>query len=85
MDPIQRFDDCQIRLRENLTPATWRELTVDAGQRICLPEVNEKAVEGLKFSAALPPRLTTATLAARLADTTGAARVLEERTRFVQV
>ncbi|MEU1238489.1 DEAD/DEAH box helicase [Micromonospora aurantiaca] len=85
VDPIQRFDDCQIRLREDLTPAAWRELTADAEQRICLPDVNEKAMEGLKFSAALPPRLATATLATRLADTTGAARVLEERTRFVRV
>ncbi|WP_433317948.1 DEAD/DEAH box helicase [Micromonospora chersina] len=85
IDPIQRFDDCQIRLREDLTPATWRELTADAGQRICLPEVNERAVEGLKFSAALPSRLAMATLATRLADINGAATLLQEQTRFVQI
>ncbi|MFR9779028.1 DEAD/DEAH box helicase [Micromonospora sp. MS34] len=85
VDPIHRFDDCQIRLREDLTPAAWRELTADAEQRVCLPDVSEKAMDGLKFSAALPPRLATATLAARLAGTGGAARVLQERTRFVQI
>jgi ATP-dependent Lhr-like helicase len=80
---MQRFDDEQVRLRADLTPVMWRELIADAGQRICLPHVNEKALEGLKFSAALPERLATATLAARLADLNGAAKVLAENTRFI--
>lgn len=83
VDPMQHFDDHQIRLREDLTPAAWRELTSDASRRICLPEVSEKALEGLKFSAALPQRLAMATLAARLADLDGAATVLKERSRFI--
>lgn len=83
VDPGQRFDDCYIRLRENLTPAAWRDLTADAAQGLCLPEVNEKALEGLKFSAALPERLATATLAARLANLDGASRMLAESTRFL--
>jgi ATP-dependent Lhr-like helicase len=58
-------------------------LTADANDRLCLPEVDEKALEGLKFSAALPPRLAMATLAARLADLDGAAAVLRDRVRFV--
>ncbi|HEX5539969.1 MAG TPA: hypothetical protein VFX60_00115 [Micromonospora sp.] len=41
------------------------------------------ALAGLKFSAALPKRLATATLAARLADLDGAATVLNEPNRFV--
>ena len=36
--------------------------------RLCLPEVDEKALTGLKFSEALPRHLAVATLAARLAD-----------------
>lgn len=84
VDPIHSFDDHQVRLRTDLTPAEWRELTADAGERICLPEVNVKAAEGLKFSAALPQRLAMATLAARLADPAGAAAVLSQRTRFVR-
>lgn len=83
VDPVQRFDDCQIRLRADLTPADWRSLTADATERICLPDVDEKALEGLKFSAALPARLAMATLAARLADPAAALALLRQRTRFV--
>ncbi len=82
VDPVHRFDDCQIRLREDLTPELWREGTGDAASRLCLPEVDEKALVGLKFSDALPKRLAMATLAARLADLDGAARVLAEPVRF---
>jgi ATP-dependent Lhr-like helicase len=83
VDPIQRFDDRHIRLRENVTPAEWRALIADASQRLCLPDVNKKALGGLKFSQALPERLALATLAARLADLDGADAVLGESVRFV--
>lgn len=83
VDPVQRFDDCQIRLRSDLTRQEWRDLTADAAQRLCLPEPNERALTGLKFNAALPPRLAAATLAARLADLDGAAAILGEPARFV--
>jgi ATP-dependent helicase Lhr and Lhr-like helicase len=83
VDPTQRYDDRYIRLREDLTPAAWRELTADASTRLCLPEVSRKALDGLKFSAALPERLAMATLAARLADLTGAEQILAEPSRFV--
>ena len=82
-DPIQRFDDQHIRLREDLTPQMWRDGTADASERLCLPEVSEKALVGLKFSDALPKRLALATLAARLADLDGARAVLAEPSRFV--
>jgi ATP-dependent Lhr-like helicase len=42
VDPMHRFDDRQIRLREDVTPATWREATGDATTRLCLPNVSEK-------------------------------------------
>jgi ATP-dependent Lhr-like helicase len=85
VDLAQRFDDQYIRLREDLTPAAWRDLTADATDRLCLPEVSKKALDGLKFSAALPERLAMATLAARLADLTGAQQILTESARFVSV
>lgn len=85
VDPVQRFDDLQIRLRADLTPRAWRDLVADAAERLCLPEVSRKALEGLKFSAALPDRLATATLASRMADSPGAAAVLGEPSRFVSV
>jgi ATP-dependent Lhr-like helicase len=83
VDPTGRFDDFQIRLREDLTSTTWRQVVEGATTHLCLPEVSQKALAGLKFSAALPPRLATATLAARLADLDGAAEVLGEPSTFL--
>jgi ATP-dependent Lhr-like helicase len=47
-----------------------------------LPDVDDKALAGLKFSDALPRHLAVATLAARLADLDHAAVVLGEPVRF---
>ncbi|MGK5446044.1 DEAD/DEAH box helicase [Streptomyces radiopugnans] len=80
--PGQRINDHWIRLREDLTPRAWKEAAADAPDRLCLPAVDEKAVRGLKFGEALPPRLAEATLAARLADLGSAAAVLAEPVRF---
>jgi ATP-dependent helicase Lhr and Lhr-like helicase len=82
-DPVQRFQDQYVRLRDDITPASWRDGTSDATQRLCLPEINERALAGLKFNSALPKRLAVATLAARLADLPAAASVLARETRFV--
>lgn len=82
VDPAFGFDDHQIRLREDLTRESWRTATADAAERLCLPEVSEKALVGLKFSAALPKRLAIATLAARMADLPGVASVLAAPSRF---
>lgn len=82
-DNIQRFTDSAIRMREDLTPEMWKIATADAADRLCLPDVDDRALAGLKFSEALPPRLAVATLAARLADTESASRVLAEPVRFV--
>jgi ATP-dependent Lhr-like helicase len=49
---------------------------------MCLPEVDEKALTGLKFAEALPRHLAVATLAARLADLENARSVLLEPRRF---
>jgi len=81
-DPVQRFADEYVRLRADITAASWRDGTADAAARLCLPEVNDQAVVGLKFSTALPKRLAVATLAARLADLDAAATVLAEPTRI---
>ncbi|WP_367130622.1 DEAD/DEAH box helicase [Saccharothrix sp. HUAS TT1] len=82
-DAKQRVDDASIRLRTDVTMGMWRAALVDAAERLCLPEVDERALQGLKFSEALPQTLATATLAARLADLDGAAAVLAEPSRFV--
>jgi ATP-dependent helicase Lhr and Lhr-like helicase len=44
----------------------WKAGTADATERLCLPDADQRALDGLKFSEALPERLATATLAARL-------------------
>ncbi|MFE5993770.1 DEAD/DEAH box helicase [Streptomyces sp. NPDC056453] len=82
-DPLQRGNDLYVRLRSDLTPQMWKEATADAPDRLCLPEVDPRALNGLKFSAALPQRLAEATLAARLAALDHAAQTLAEPVRFV--
>lgn len=83
-DPVQRPSDCYLRLREDLTLEMWRSAVAaaQAGQALVLPDVDQRAVRGLKFSAALPQRLAVATLAARLADFDGARAVLSEPKHF---
>jgi hypothetical protein len=71
-----------IRLRSDLRPTSWRGVIDAVQDRLCLPEVDEKALTGLKFSEALPRPLAVATLAARLADLDHARTVLVEPTRF---
>ena len=84
-DSVQRFDDASIRMRTDLTHEMWKIGTADAAERLCLPDVDQRALAGLKFNEALPERLATATLAARLADLDSAARVLAEPARFTIV
>ncbi|MFD5109274.1 DEAD/DEAH box helicase [Streptomyces cinereoruber] len=81
--PHARGDDRWIRLREDVTPEAWKTAVTDAASGLCLPEVDGRAVRGLKFGEALPPRLAEATLAARTADEEGARTVLAEPMRFV--
>ncbi|MBG0825173.1 DEAD/DEAH box helicase [Planomonospora sp. ID91781] len=80
--PGQRVDHASVRLRDDLTLETWKAGTAGAAGRLCLPDVDDKALHGLKFSVALPGRLAAATLAARLADLGGAAAVLAEPVRW---
>jgi hypothetical protein len=84
-DEKQSFDDFSIRLRTDLTRAMWRDGTADVSQRLCLPEIDERALAGLKFSAALPHHLAVSTLAGRLADLESATRVLAEPARYTVV
>jgi ATP-dependent Lhr-like helicase len=83
-DEWQRVDDLSIRLRNDLRPQTWREAVKGLKDRLCLPEVDDKALEGLKFSDALPHNLAVSTLAARLADLEHAAALLDEPYRFTR-
>jgi ATP-dependent helicase Lhr and Lhr-like helicase len=82
-DPVQQVRDTSIRLREDLSPHMWRTEITEAASRLCLPTVDERAVRGLKFSAALPERLAVATLAARMGDADSATLVLREPARIV--
>lgn len=82
--PGQHVNDRWIRLREDVTEVTWSEAKKKTIDRLCLPDIDERAVRGLKFGEALPPHLAEATLAARLADTESAASVLTEPVRFAR-
>lgn len=83
-DPLQRATDAYLRLREDLTPNTWQAArsSTRSASALVLPDVDRRAVHGLKFAAALPARLATATLASRLADFGSARAALAEPTRF---
>ncbi|MEE4595272.1 DEAD/DEAH box helicase [Streptomyces sp. DSM 41524] len=81
-DPLQRPTDAYVRLREDITPQDWKKAVAEGAEQLCLPAVDPRALTGLKFSAALPPRLAEATLAARLADLDGASAALREPVRF---
>ncbi len=83
-DPLQRPTDMYVRLREDITPRDWKRAAADCVEHLCLPEVDPRALAGLKFSAALPPRLAAATLAARMADLEGATKSLREPVRFTR-
>ncbi|WP_216212773.1 hypothetical protein [Amycolatopsis aidingensis] len=80
VDPRQRIGDRSLRLLPELTPRD-----VNAGLRALTPhppEVNDQAISGLKFSAALPAELARDTVAARLADHEHAGQVATEPRQF---
>jgi ATP-dependent Lhr-like helicase len=83
-DESARVDDLTIRLRPDLRPQTWSAAVKELRDRLCLPEIDDNAVSGLKFSDALPRHLAVSTLATRLADPENAAAVLEEPCRFTR-
>jgi ATP-dependent Lhr-like helicase len=79
-DPTQRVDDLHIRLRNDLTGTGWRR---NLASKLCRPEIDERALNGLKFSALLPRDLAIETLAARLTDFPSAESVLSEPTHLL--
>ncbi|MEV7805481.1 hypothetical protein AB0O28_21285 [Microbispora sp. NPDC088329] len=79
-DPAQRVDDQYIRVRNDLTGTGWRQ---DLADRLSRPEVDERALNGLKFSVLLPRELAVETLASRLADYPGATTVLSEPVKLL--
>lgn len=83
-DESQRVDDLSIRLRADLRPRTWAAAVRELRGRLCLPEIDDKALSGLKFSDALPRPLAAATLATRLADLDHSTAVLNEPSYFMR-
>jgi ATP-dependent Lhr-like helicase len=80
-DPVQRPTDTHVRLRQDLASGDWKAARAELPDSLTLPTVDPRAVRGLKFSAALPPRLATTTLAERLADLDGALAAAREPVR----
>ncbi|MBV5246744.1 DEAD/DEAH box helicase [Mycolicibacterium sp. PAM1] len=77
VDPRQRIDEKSIRLLPGVTVAEFSAALSDVQWRD--PEVDANAMRGLKFSAALPSKLATQTLGARLGDKQHASAVLTEK------
>jgi ATP-dependent Lhr-like helicase len=82
VDQAQRIEDFHVRLRSDVTRGLWKAALDGVEERLCLPAVESKALDGLKFSDALPRYLAEATLAQRLADLEGAHMALTEPQRF---
>ncbi|GLZ51337.1 DEAD/DEAH box helicase [Actinomycetospora sp. NBRC 106378] len=79
VDPAQRFGDQVVRLRHGLDPRKAAEALRAAGDvDLVAPPVNDQAVRGLKFSAALPVEMARRTVSERLVDRSGARAVLGE-------
>lgn len=77
VDPRQRLDEKSVRLLPGVNVAEFGEAVAAVEWRD--PLVDANAVRGLKFSAALPTELATATLAARIGDLIAAQSVLAEQ------
>jgi len=82
VDPRQRIDEKSIRLQPGVTVAELSAALSDVQWRD--PDVDENALRGLKFSAALPSELAKQTLAARLGDIQHAREVLAEKRSIVR-
>lgn len=73
----QRVGDHAVRLYLNMSLSDVKNaLTGQLAEK--LPEVNDSAVEGLKFASVLPDELARATVAERLADYSSMRAVLHE-------
>lgn len=76
-EPRQQIADAWVDLRSDLSEREAAS-AVGAMTTLQMPAVDERAVLGLKFSAALPPALAEATMAKRLGDEAAAQEVLGE-------
>jgi len=83
VDPRQRIGDEVLRLRHgaDLSHASATLARVD-GNAVAAPAVDDRAVAGLKFSAALPVELARATVGERLGDPGSARTVMTEPRRL---
>jgi ATP-dependent Lhr-like helicase len=85
VDRAQHVEEFAIRMRRDLTPEVWSVALSSLEERLCLPAVDDSALDGLKFSAALPRHLAEATLSARVADIDGTRLTLDEPVRFFRL
>ncbi|OBA59854.1 ATP-dependent helicase [Mycobacterium sp. 1100029.7] len=82
IDPRQRINEKSVRL---LPAVTVQEFSAAiAAAAWADPAVEANALQGLKFSSALPPELATQTLAARLGDLPYATAVAAQRFSIVR-
>lgn len=83
LSPRPTSTDHWIQLAPDLTPDRWSAAVAAARTLgVCRPLPDERAIRGLKFSAALPDQLAHSVLAARLAEPEGAMKVLRESSRW---
>ncbi len=76
-------DSLGITLAGRVDAEQIRALAVAGLAEGALPEITDEALEGLKFSAALPRDVAAAVLAERITDPIGAAQVTQAAIRVV--
>jgi ATP-dependent Lhr-like helicase len=80
-DATQRPTDLFLRLTSDLTADRWRA-AIGEHVNLVSPQVDLRAVRGLKFAEVLPDDLAAATVAERIVDRDNTRRVLNEPVRF---
>ncbi len=76
---IEATSDAEALRAEGLTVRTIRTLVSILAEDPPTPEIDERALEGLKFSVALPVRLAVSTLAGRCTDSGVAAAIASQQ------
>lgn len=83
-DRANPYSDKYVSLDGGVTHETWSKTmsALRAAESLPQPAIDDAALDGLKFSAALPSDIATQTLAARLGDPQRATGVLAEPVRW---
>jgi ATP-dependent Lhr-like helicase len=84
VDPEAPVGDLALRMRREVDPRQLHAALDRERERLstAAPAVDDRAIENLKFSAAVPPKLARETVSERLVDRDGVLRTIDALTRL---